>query len=110
MLTIAIPNKKGINRIGGRLSGATDSPIIAAAIPPINICPHPPILKNFILKGMPNAYVVKVRGINFFSVSINPNREEKERNNKVCKALGILYPSNPMRTAVIPKAMLIART
>ncbi|OHE58405.1 MAG: hypothetical protein A2Y36_00155 [Treponema sp. GWA1_62_8] len=46
---------RGMRIHAGSPRGASVRPAAAAAVPPIIICPQPPILKNLIMKGMEKA-------------------------------------------------------
>ena len=48
-------NNNGIIIYDGRPTWASDKPTTAVIVPPNNICPHPPILKNLIIKGIVKA-------------------------------------------------------
>jgi len=47
--------RMGIIATEGRLKLARDKPTTATKVPPKTIWPYPPILKNFIAKGIVNA-------------------------------------------------------
>jgi hypothetical protein len=105
---IPTSNRRGIMIMAGSPRGASISPTTTVAVPPMSICPHPPILKNFIIKGMVNAYVAKSRGMDFLIVSEKPNEDLKEVVKRVRRASITLKPIIATIIEITPRARITA--
>lgn len=79
-------------------------PTTVTIVAPNSICPQPPMLKNFILKGKVKANVVKIRGIVFLIVSWKPKLVRNDEVKSVLKTLKTLKPKRRTTIAIIPSA------